>query len=71
MLKEFQNFLLKYGYKFPDNWGKVRVSKIKIAQFRVMSILRKLNEQYIKKYSTRKSIPGTIYGDIQKNNNKD
>jgi len=67
----FGPFMQKYGYKFPDNWGKVRVSKIKIAQFRVMSILRKLNEQYIKKHSTRKSIPGTIYGDMQRKNKKD
>jgi len=62
----FGPFMQKYGYKFPDNWGKVKVSKIKIAQFRVMSIFRKLNEQYIKKHSTRKSIPGTIYGDMQR-----
>jgi len=68
----FGPFMQKYGYNFPDNWGKVRVSKIKIAQFRVMSILRNLNEQYIKKkYSNRKSIPGTIYGDIQRKNKKD
>ena len=66
----FGPFMQKYGYKFPDNWGKVMVSKIKIAQFRVMSILRKLNEQYIKKQSTRKSIAGTIYGDIQRKNKK-
>ena len=67
----FGPFMQKYGYNFPDNWGKVRVSKIKTAQFRVMSILRKLNEKYIKKHSTRKSIPGTIYGDIQRKNKKD
>jgi len=66
----FGPFMKKYGYKFPDNWGKVRISKIKIAQFRVMSILRKLNEQYIKKPLTRKSLPGTIYGDIQRKHRK-
>ncbi|MDC0204601.1 hypothetical protein OAJ65_02270 [Flavobacteriales bacterium] len=66
----FGPFMQKYGYKFPDNWGKVRVSKIKIAQFRIISILRKLNEKYIKKRSARKSIPGTIYGEMQRKNKK-
>jgi len=67
----FGPFMQKYGYKFPDNWGKVKVSKIKIAQFRVISIFRKLNEKYIKKHSTRKSVPRTIYGNMQRNSRKD
>ena len=31
-----------------------------------MGILRKINEKYLKKYSSRKSIEGSIYGDMQR-----
>ena len=39
------------------------ISKI---QFKIMGILRKMNEKYLKKYSSRKSIEGSIYGDMQR-----
>ncbi len=62
----FGPFMLKYGYEFPQDWGKVKIPKKSIIHFRILSFLRKINELVIKQYSTRKSIKGTVYGDIQR-----
>lgn len=62
----FGPFMLKYGYEFPQEWGRVKISKKNIIQFKIRSFLRKINELLIKKHSTRKSIEGTVYGDIQR-----
>ena len=42
-----------------------------IIRFNVLGVIRKVNEWSFKKYTRRKSIPGTIYGDIQRKNKKD
>ena len=67
----FGPFLEKYNYSFPEAWGKVRPSIKSRVQFRVLGILRKLNQQYLKKHTEKFDLQGTIYGDIQRNALKD
>ena len=62
----FGPFLNKYNYSFPQDWGKVETPLISKIQFKIMGILRKMNEKYLKKDSSRKSIEGSIYGDMQR-----
>jgi hypothetical protein len=62
----FGPFLAKYNYSFPENWGNINTPLSSTIKFKIMSILRKVNEKFIKKHSGRKSISGTIYGDIQR-----
>jgi len=62
----FGPFLAKYNYSFPEKWGNINIPPLSKIKFKIMSILRKLNEKFIKKHSGRKSISGTIYGDIQR-----
>ena len=64
----FGPFLKKYNYNFPEEWGDVEVSFLNIIRFRLLGFLRKINEKYIKKHSGRRSIKGTIYGDMQRKN---
>lgn len=64
----FGPFLKKYNYNFPEEWGDVEVSFLNIIRFRLLGFLRKINERYIKKHSGRRSIKGTIYGDMQRKN---
>ena len=62
----FGPFLAKYNYYFPENWGAINVPLLSVFKFKITGVLRKVNERFIKKYSRRKSISGTIYGDIQR-----
>ena len=62
----FGPFMEKYNYHFPREWDNIKVPKKSMIYFKVLSLLRKINELVIKKYSTRKSIKGTVYGDIQR-----
>lgn len=62
----FGPFMTKYNYDFPVKWSNTKVPKKSIVQFKILSFLRKFNELVIKQYSTRKSIKGTVYGDIQR-----
>ena len=62
----FGPFLAKYNYSFPENWGAINVPLLSAFKFKVTGILRKFNAKFIKKHSGSKSISGTIYGDIQR-----
>jgi len=62
----FGPFLAKYNYCFPENWGNINIPLSSTIKFKIMSVLRKVNEKFIRKRSGRKSISGTIYGDIQR-----
>ena len=62
----FGPFLTKYNYSFPENWGTIDIPLLSHFKFKIIGVLRRINEKFIKKYSSRKSIPGTIYGDIQR-----
>ena len=62
----FGPFLAKYNYSFPEHWGNINIPLSSTIKFNVMSVIRKFNEKFIKKHSGRKSISGTIYGDIQR-----
>ena len=62
----FGPFLAKYNYSFPENWKAINIPLLSTFKFKIRSLLRKLNEKFIKKHSGRKSISGTIYGDIQR-----
>ena len=62
----FGPFLKKYNFNFPKKWEKVNVPIKSVIQFKFFGLINKLKERFIKKYSKRMSIPGTIYGDIQR-----
>jgi hypothetical protein len=67
----FGPFLEKYNYSFPQAWGKVRPSIKSRVQFRLLAVLRKINQQYFKKNTEKFGLQGTIYGDMQRNELKD
>jgi len=62
----FGPFLAKYNYSFPEKWGAVNTPVLSTVKFKIMGFLRRINEKFIKKNPGRKSISGTIYGDIQR-----
>jgi len=62
----FGPFLTKYNYSFPENWGEINIPLLSTFKFKIMGILRRINERFIKRHSERKSISGTIYGDMQR-----
>jgi len=62
----FGPFLIKYNYSFPEDWGKINIPLLSTLKFKFMGLLREINEKFIKKRSGRKSISGTIYGDMQR-----
>jgi len=66
----FGPFMQKYDFDFPNNWKNVNIPLISIIRFNVLGVIRKINEWSLKKYTKRKSIPGTIYGDMQRKNKK-
>ena len=63
----FGPFLNKYDYRFPEEWGSVKIPLTSKYLFVIMGVFRKINER-IKKHSKRKSISGSIYGEIQRGN---
>ena len=62
----FGPFLAKYNYSFPDNWENINIPLSSTIKFKIMGVLRRVNEKFIKKYSRRKSLSSSIYGDIQR-----
>ena len=65
----FGPFLEKYGYKFPENWDNKNIPFSAFVLFRIGSFIRKWKWK-LKKHSKRKSIKGSIYGDMQRNQEK-
>ena len=45
----FSPFFEKYNYSFPENWGFTKSSLKARMQFRILAVLRKINQIYIKK----------------------
>lgn len=62
----FGPYMQKYNYHFPNQWGTISVPLASKLKFKIFSVMRIINEQIFKKKSYRKSISGTIYGDIQR-----
>jgi hypothetical protein len=67
----FGPFLEKYGYSFPEGWGNVRPSIMSRMYFRILQILRRINQKYFKIYPKKFGLQGTIYGDMQRKKLKD
>lgn len=67
----FGPFMQKYNFDFPNDWGNVKVSLINRLIYNIFGIIRKFNEWSFKKHTKRKSISGTIYGNIQRTKTKD
>tara|TARA_B100001142_G_scaffold329115_1_gene391295 strand:+ start:9365 stop:10147 length:783 start_codon:yes stop_codon:yes gene_type:complete len=63
----FGPFMKKYEYSFPSEWGKIALPYSSILKFKFFGILKRINQIYFKKYSKKKSIKGSIYGDMQRN----
>lgn len=64
----FGPFLEKYDYSFPEAWGNVRPSIKSRIYFRILEILRRINQNYFKRYPRKFGLKGTIYGDMQRKN---
>lgn len=64
----FGPFLSKYNYEFPDKWINKKVPFSAYFLFKIGEIARRLKWK-IKKHSNRKSIKGSIYGDMQRKKN--
>ena len=64
----FGPFLKKYEYKFLEDWNQIKIPLSAKFLFYIGGIIRKWKWK-LKKQSSRKSIKGTIYGDIQRKNN--
>ena len=65
-IKVFAPFLEKYNYSFPEEWGDVKVSLMSKIEFKVLRLLRRINQKYLKKPPDIIELEGTIYGDIQR-----
>lgn len=64
----FGPFMKKYNLDFPINWGNVRVPLISRIKFNVLVFMRKRIKYNFLGKIKRKSIAGTIYGDLQRKN---
>jgi hypothetical protein len=64
----FGPFLKKYDYKFPKDWNQTKIPLSAKFLFHIGGIIRKWKWK-LKKQSSRKSIRGSIYGDVQRKNN--
>jgi len=62
----FGPFIEKYNYSFPIEWKGVKVPLKSKIYFWILEILRKLNHRYFKKHSEKFGLEGTIYGDMQR-----
>ena len=60
----FGPFFKEYGFQFPSKWSN-NTYIFSYFIYMILKIFRKWRWRY-KKYSTRKSIKGSIYGDIQR-----
>lgn len=61
----FGPFLKKYNYKIPKDWQKKRIPISSFLLFYVAGYIREWKWK-LKKHSKKKSIKGSIYGDIQR-----
>ena len=61
----FGPFFKKYKFSFPNNWKNKNVPYFSYILFNITGLLKKWKWKY-KKQSQRKSIEGSIYGDIQR-----
>ena len=62
----FAPFLEKYGYNFLAKWGQIKTPILSSIKFKILGLLRKINQKYFKKHSDRIGIEGSIYGDMQR-----
>jgi len=67
----FGPFMQKYNFDFPINWGNINIPLISIIRFNIFGLIRKATKWGFKKQTKRKSIPGTIYGAMQRTHVKD
>ena len=65
----FGPFLEKYNYDIPNNWKFKNIPFSSHFLFVVGGLLRKIKWKFMKK-SSRESIKGSIYGDIQRKEKK-
>ena len=65
----FGPFLKKYNYTFPKRWQNKQIPHTAYILFHVIGFIRKWKWRF-KKNSERKSIKGSIYGDIQREKEK-
>ncbi|MGY8987700.1 MAG: hypothetical protein ACKVG7_03995 [Flavobacteriales bacterium] len=61
----FGPFLEKYGYGFPEDWKNKDIPYTSYFLFKIGGYIRRWKWK-LKKHSERKSIKGSIYGDMQK-----
>jgi len=61
----FGPFLSKYNYEIPSNWKYKNIPFSSFFLFKIGGIVRKLKWK-LKIHSNRKSIKGSIYGDMQR-----
>ena len=64
----FGPYLKKYVYQFPKDWTHTKIPLSAQFLFYIGGIMRKWKWK-LRKYPTRKSIKGTIYGNMQRKNN--
>ena len=65
-IKVFGPFMKKYNLDFPISWGNPSVPLISTIKFNVFLFMRKISKCAFSKKKKRKSIAGTIYGDLQR-----
>ena len=61
----FGPFFKKYNYHFPKDWNNKNISHLSIILFNIIGFLKEWKWK-LKKQSNRKSIKGSIYGDMQR-----
>jgi len=64
----FGPYLKKYSYQFPKDWTHTKIPSSSKFLFYIGGVIRKWKWK-LKKHSSRKSIKGTIYGDMQREDN--
>ena len=62
----FGPFFEKYNYNFPASWGENKPILYSRLVFKLALFLRNIREDFFTT-KTQKSLKGTIYGDIQRN----
>ena len=67
----FGPFFQKHYYHFPKEWEDGKISIYSKIQFFIYSLARRYKSLFLKKRYSRKSIKGSIYGDMQRQKGKD
>ena len=67
----FGPFIEKYNYSFPAEWEGVKTPLKSKIQFWILGILRKLNHRYLKRHPEKFGLEGTIYGDMQRDQERE